>query len=158
MRGELVVMPAADFDAWIAAQRGGLASAQDAAPVPGEPRRPSSNVVEEGRRVAAEQGCLKCHSVDGTRHIGPTWTDLYQREERLANGKTVRADEAYLTKSMMDPAADIVNGFQNVMPTYQGKLSPPEVSAVVEYIKSLKTPAVGPGPSEGPVYESVPRK
>ncbi len=158
MRGELVVMPAADFDAWISAQRSGLASAQDAAPVSGEPRRPSSSVVEEGRRVAAEQGCLKCHSVDGTRHIGPTFTDLYQRDERLATGRTVRADEGYLTKSMMDPSADIVKGFQNVMPTYQGKLSPPEVAAVVEYIKSLKTPAVGPGPSEGPVYESVPRK
>jgi cytochrome c oxidase subunit 2 len=158
MLGELVVMPAADFDAWLGAQRAGLAAAQDAAAVPGERVLPASNVVEEGRRVAAEQGCLKCHSVDGTRHIGPTWTDLYRREQRLASGKTIRADEAYLTKSMMDPAADIVNGFQNVMPTYQGKLTPPEVAAVVEYIKTLRTPAVGPGPSEGPVYESVPRK
>lgn len=158
MLGELVVMPAADFDQWLSQQRRGLASAQDAAPVPGERIRPASNVVEEGRRVAAEQGCLKCHSVDGTRHIGPTWTDLYLRDERLQNGKTVRADEGYLTKSMMDPAADLVQGFQNVMPTYQGKISPPDVAAVVEYIKSLKTPAVGSGPSEGPVYESVPRK
>jgi len=158
MLGELVVMPAADFDDWMAQQRRGLASAQDAAPVPGEPVRPASSVVEEGRRVAAEQGCLKCHSVDGTRHIGPTWTDLYLRDEKLASGKLVRADEGYLTRSMMDPAADVVHGFQNVMPTFQGKLSPPEIAAVVEYIKSLKTPAAGSGPSEGPVYESVPRK
>jgi cytochrome c oxidase subunit 2 len=158
MLGELVVLPAADFDAWMTRQRQGLAQAQDAAPVPGEPVRPASTVVEEGRRVAAEQGCLKCHSVDGTRHIGPTWTDLYLREERLASGKLVRADEGYLTRSMMDPAAELVHGFQNVMPTYQGKLSPPEVAAVVEYIKSLKTPAVGSGPAEGPVYEPVPRK
>jgi cytochrome c oxidase subunit 2 len=119
---------------------------------------PSSNVASEGRRVAAEQGCLKCHSVDGTRHIGPTWSDLYGKDERLANGKQVRADEAYLTKSMMDPAADLVQGYQNVMPTFQGKLSPPEVAALVEYIKSLRSPAVGAGPSEGPVYESAPRK
>jgi cytochrome c oxidase subunit 2 len=158
MLGELVVMPAADFDAWIAAQRRGLAQAQDGAAVPGERILPASNVVEEGRRMAAEQGCLKCHSVDGTRHIGPTWTDLYLRDERLVNGKSVRADEGYLTRSMMDPAADIVQGFPNVMPTYQGKMSPPEVAAIVEYIKSLKTPAVASGPSEGPVYEPVPRK
>jgi len=158
MLGELVVMPQEEFDGWLSAQRRGLAAAQDAAPVRGERVMPASNVAEEGRRVAAEQGCLKCHSVDGTRHIGPTWSDLYLRDERLASGKTVRADEAYLTKSMMDPAADVVQGFQNVMPTYQGKLSPPEVAAVVEYIKSLRSPAVGSGPSEGPVYESVPRK
>jgi cytochrome c oxidase subunit 2 len=37
-------------------------------------------------------------------------------------------------------------------------MTPPEVAAVVEYIKSLKTPAVQAGPSEGPVYESTPRK
>ena len=158
MLGELVVMPAADFDAWLTQQRRGFASSQDAAPVPGERVMPASNVAEEGRRVATEQGCLKCHSVDGTRHIGPTWTDLYLRDERLTSGKTVRADEAYLTKSMMDPAADVVQGFQNVMPTYLGKMSPPEVAAVVEYIKSLRTTAVASGPSEGPVYESVPRK
>lgn len=158
MLGELIVMPEADFDEWIGRQRQGLASAQDAAPLPGEQLLPGSTLAEQGRRVAAENGCLKCHSVDGTRHIGPTWTDLYLREERLANGKIVVADEGYLTKSMMDPAADIVQGFQNVMPTFQGKLSPPEVAAVVEYIKSLQTPAVGRGPSEGPVYESVPRK
>jgi cytochrome c oxidase subunit 2 len=58
----------------------------------------------------------------------------------------------------MDPAAEIVEGYQNVMPTYQGKMSPPEVAAVVEYIKSLRTPAVRSGPTEGPVYEAIPRK
>ena len=155
MLGSLVVMPADEFDAWMADQRRGLASAQDASALPGEPVLAASSVVDEGRRVAAEQGCLKCHSVDGSRHIGPTWVDLYLREERLKDGKSVLADEAYLTKSMMDPAADIVAGFQNVMPTFQGKITPPEVAAVVEYIKSLKTPAVRVGPSEGPVYEST---
>jgi cytochrome c oxidase subunit 2 len=158
MLGELVVLPAAEFDDWLVAQRRGLAAAQDSAPVAGEPVRLASNIVEEGRRVAAEQGCLKCHTVDGTRHIGPTWVDLYMREEKLTTGKTIVADEAYLTKSMMDPAADIVAGYQNVMPTYQGKLTPPEAAAIVEYIKSLRTTAVRSGPSEGPLYESIPRK
>jgi cytochrome c oxidase subunit II len=156
MRGEMVVMPAAEFDAWLERQRSGIATAQDSAPAPGESVLPASNLLEEGRRVAAEQGCMKCHSVDGTRHIGPTWTDLYMRDEKLANGKRVVVDEAYLTRSMMDPGAELVAGFQNVMPTYQGKLTPPEVAAVVEYIKSLRTPAVRSGPSEGPAYE--PRK
>ncbi|ACG72087.1 cytochrome c oxidase, subunit II [Anaeromyxobacter sp. K] len=158
MIGELVVMPAEEFDQWLATQGRGVAGSQDGTPVPGEPVRPASNVIEEGRRLASEQGCLKCHSVDGTRHIGPTWVDLYERNEKLQSGKSVQADEGYLTKSMMDPAADIVAGYQNVMPTYQGKLAPPEAAAIVEFIKSLKTPAVQSGPSEGPVYESIPRK
>jgi cytochrome c oxidase subunit 2 len=158
MLGELVVMPADEFDVWIAEQRRGLASSQDSAPVAGEPVRAASSLVEQGRIVAAEQGCLKCHTVDGSRHIGPTWVDLYLRREKLKDGREVVADEAYLTKSMMDPGADIVAGYQNVMPTFQGKLTPPEAAAIVEYIKSLKTPAVRVGPSEGPVYESIPNK
>jgi cytochrome c oxidase subunit 2 len=158
MLGELVVMPEAEYDAWIADQRRfDLASAQDSSPS-GARIVPGANIVDEGRRVAAEQGCLKCHSVDGTRHIGPTWVDLYDRQQKMKSGKTVRADEGYLTKSMMDPAAELVDGYQNVMPTYQGKMSPPEVAAIVEYIKTLRTPAVRAGPTEGPAYESIPRK
>ena len=158
MLGELVVLPAAEFDTWLADQRrGDKAVAQDSAST-GETVLAAGNLVADGERVAAEQGCLKCHSVDGSRHIGPTWVDLYLRQEKLADGRIIVADEAYLTRSMMDPAADIVAGFQNVMPTYQGKLTPPEVAAIVEYIKSLKTSAVRSGPSAGPVYESKPRQ
>jgi cytochrome c oxidase subunit 2 len=158
MLGEVVVMPAAEFDAWISQQRRGLAQAQDASGAPGEPVLRASSLVEEGQRVAASAGCLKCHTVDGGRHIGPTWLDLYGRAERLADGRRIVVDEGYLTRSMMDPGGEIVAGYQNVMPTYQGKLTPPEAAAVVEYMKSLKTPAVRSGPSEGPAYESIPRK
>jgi cytochrome c oxidase subunit 2 len=157
MLGELVVMPPEEFDRWIGEQRRGAAVAQQDSIPSGERVLEGGDIVSEGQRLAGAQGCLKCHSVDGTPHIGPTWVDLYLREQKLKDGNTVLADEAYLTKSMMDPAAQIVAGYQNVMPTYQGKLSPPEVAAVVEYIKSLKTPAVRSGPTGGPVYESKPR-
>jgi cytochrome c oxidase subunit 2 len=160
MLGELVVMPAPEFDAWLAGQRKGeaLAQAQDAAASSGETLLATSSLLEQGRNVAVQQGCLKCHSVDGSRHIGPTFQDLYLRREKLSTGEVVVADEAYLTRSMMDPAAQVVDGYQNVMPSFQGRLTPPEVAAVVEYLKSLKTPAVQAGPSEGPVYESSPRQ
>ncbi len=158
MLGRLVVMPQDEFDEWISEQRRGIAQAQDASAVPGEVVLAASNLVEEGRKVASQQGCLKCHSLDGSRHIGPTWVNLFLRREKLKDGSTVVADEAYITRSMMDPGAQIVAGYQNVMPTFQGKLTPPEAAALVEFIKSLKTPAVRPGASEGPVYESIPAR
>ena len=158
MLAELVVMPAPEFDQWMTEQRRGIQVAQDEALARGELVRPASNLIEEGQRVASEQGCLKCHSIDGTRHIGPTWANLYGRLEKLETGKTVVADEAYLTKSMMDPAADIVAGFPNVMPTYQGVLAPPQAAAIVEFIKSLRTSPVPTGPSEPPAYEPVPAR
>jgi cytochrome c oxidase subunit II len=158
MLGELVVMPQDEFDEWVTEQRKGLARAQDSSAAKGEVVLAGSNLVEEGRKAAAQQGCLKCHSVDGSRHIGPTWANLYMRMEKLKDGRQIVADEGYITKSMMDPAADVVAGFQNVMPTFQGKLPPPEAAAIVEYIKSLKTAAAQSGPSEPPVYESIERK
>ena len=53
------------------------------------------------------QGCVKCHSLDGEPHIGPTWLDLYMRRETLENGDVVVADEGYLTDSMIDPRGKI---------------------------------------------------
>jgi cytochrome c oxidase subunit 2 len=54
---------------------------------------------------------------------------------------------------MMDPGAKIVAGYQNVMPSFQGKLAAPEVAAIVEFIKSLHSDSVAVAPSKGPIYE-----
>lgn len=140
MLAEVVVMPPQQFDDWLAEQRRGPNVAQDAAPAPGEAFSVRADLVEQGRRVAAEQGCFKCHTVDGTRHIGPTWLDLYQRHEKLEGGKEVVVDEAYLTESMMDPRAKVVAGYIPVMPSYQGILPAGDVAALVELIKSIAGP------------------
>lgn len=158
MLGEVVVMKPEEFDAWIADQRRGVVAAQDSAPIPSENVDIRTSLVDQGRRLAAEYGCFKCHTVDGTQHIGPTWLDLYGKTERLEGGKTVLADESYLTRSMMDPRADVVAGFQPVMPTFQGRIPAPEVAAIVEFIKSLRTDIVRAEPSKGPIYAPIPGK
>jgi len=158
MMGEVVVMQAQEFDAWIADQRRGLAQAQDSAPAPGEAIDIRGSLLEQGRRLAGEYGCFGCHTVDGTQHIGPTWRDLYGKTERLEGGKSVRVDEGYLTRSMMDPRAEVVAGYQPVMPTFQGRVPAPEIAAIVEFIKSLRTDVVAAEPSKGPVYVPVPSK
>jgi cytochrome c oxidase subunit 2 len=155
MRGEVIVLKPQDFEDWLAFQHRGVVATQDGQPTALDFAPALGNMVDQGRRIAAEQGCVKCHSTDGTRHIGPTWLDLYHRREKLTDGSTVEADEAYLTESMMDPAQKIVEGFQPVMPSFQGKLAGPEVAALVEYIKSLQSDAVRTGPSEGPAYAPI---
>jgi len=150
MRAEVTVLPAAEYDAWLAQQRQGLVARQDMAPV----QTPASGLVDEGRLAAARQGCLGCHSADGSPHIGPTWRDLYGRRVHLKSGATVVADDGYLTESMMDPQAKIVAGYAPVMPTYQGQLSPLEAAAIVEYIRSLSEPGAAEKP-QGPAYEPI---
>jgi cytochrome c oxidase subunit 2 len=154
MLGEVEVMPQADFDAWLAESRQGtVAAAQDMGAGGFDVQ---ASLVEQGRTLSAQYGCFKCHTVDGTRHIGPTWLDLYRKNEQLEGGRVVVADEAYLTESMMDPGARLVAGYKNVMPTFQGKIPGPEIAAILEFIKTLRTDAVRPEPSKGPVYVPVP--
>lgn len=151
MWGEIVVMPAAEFDEWLAQQRHGLADRVDSGGDDGPSFR--GTIVEYGKRVAMAQGCLKCHSLDGEPHIGPTWLDLYRRRETLETGEVVLADEGYLTDSMFDPRAKIVKGYKPVMPTYKGRLTAPDSAALVEFIKSLRSPNLENIPSKEAVYE-----
>jgi cytochrome c oxidase subunit 2 len=155
MRGEVIVLKPEDYEDWLSSQRRGMARRQDGSPTALDYSPPLGNLVDQGRRLAQEQGCLKCHSVDGSQHIGPTWLDLYGRRERLSDGRIIAVDEGYITESMMDPFAKIVAGFKPVMPSFENKLAGPEVAAIVEYIKSLQSDAVRTGPSEGPAYAPV---
>ena len=155
MRAAIEVMEPAAFDQWREQETRGLALRRDTALVDPDSRLRGSDMVIMGRRLAVTEGCFKCHSVDGSPHIGPTWLDLYHRQEKMQDGSTVDAEEGYLTESMMDPAARVVEGFQPVMPSYQGRLAGPEVAALVEYIKSLQSDAVHPGPPEGPAYAPI---
>jgi cytochrome c oxidase subunit 2 len=145
MRGRVVVLAGPEYDAWAAGRLalGGLAA--------------HPNMAEIGRSVAAEQGCFRCHTPDGTPHLGPTWKDLYGSWETLADGTRVHVDEAYITKSMMDPLADMVAGYQPIMPGYQGRIDAADTAAVVEYMKSLSRYAVrGPLATKGPEGRTPP--
>jgi cytochrome c oxidase subunit II len=140
MRGEVIALAPADYER--ALDR--LAPVRVAGPVYGAPAVVGEQDPPEGlslaamgQRVAAQSGCLRCHTVDGTPHIGPTFAGLYGAEIPLADGHQVVADEKYLTESMMDPAARVHLGFRPVMPGYQGLLGAVEIGAVVEYIRTL---------------------
>ncbi len=109
---------------------------------------PPRSMAEWGRQVAAEKGCLACHTLDGQPHIGPTWRGLWYRQTTLADGTTLVANEAYLTRSMMDPMVEVVAGYAPVMPTYLGLLDPAEVGAILELIRSIAEPL--PSPSRYP--------
>lgn len=145
MRARVVALAPADYEAWRAGrrepeERGGAAALSRRVggfePLEvGAPR--AGDLAERGRVVAAEHGCFRCHTVDGTPHIGPTWKNLYGSWERLSDGSRVLVDESYITESMMDPMTKIVAGYQPVMPSYRGEIDAPETAAIVELMKSL---------------------
>ena len=158
MIGEVVVLAAADFDRWKERQRmGPLGDRTDASSSEGSGTEFKSDLLSYGRRVASVQGCFKCHTIDGTQHIGPTWNDLYMRKTEMATGETIVADEGYLTESMMEPYRKMVKGYAQVMPSYRGKLSAPESAALVEYIKSLRSNSLENMKAKEPAYGPLER-
>lgn len=96
-------------------------------------------LAAEGKAIAGANGCLACHSVDGKSGVGPTWKGLYDHDVTVADGSKVRADDAYLRESIVNPAAKVVKGYNpNVMPAGPGQgLNDGQLGALVEYIKSL---------------------
>lgn len=91
-----------------------------------------------GETLAEGQGCLQCHTTDGRPGTGPTWKGLAGSTRPLANGEEVVADDAYLFNSIVDPASQVVEGFDPNMPTfYQDQLNEQQINDLVEYIKSL---------------------
>jgi cytochrome c oxidase subunit 2 len=93
--------------------------------------------VDAGRKLFQVRGCQQCHSVDGSAKTGPSLLGVFGHEQALAGGSSVVADENYIRESILEPQAKVVAGFDPVMPTYQGRLSDPEIMAIIEYLKSL---------------------
>ncbi|WP_373047091.1 cytochrome c oxidase subunit II [Vulgatibacter sp.] len=92
---------------------------------------------ELGEKLYTSKACFTCHSTDGSVKVGPTFQGLFGKQEQLTTGQTVPVDEEYLRESILQPNAKVVQGYQPVMPTYQGQLSDREVSGLIEYIKTL---------------------
>ena len=84
------------------------------------------------------RGCKQCHTVDGTIKIGPSFKGTFGTARAMTDGQQVTMDENYTRASITDPLLQIVAGFDPVMPTYQGRLKDEEITAIIEYIKTLK--------------------
>lgn len=91
-----------------------------------------------GEKLYASKACNTCHSIDGSAKVGPSWKGLFGKTRTLANGSSVVADENYIRESMTAPNAKVAQGFSPVMPTYAGVLKDKEITALIEYIKTLK--------------------
>lgn len=78
--------------------------------------------------------CSTCHSLDGTGVVGPSLQGYAAR----AATETDLSAEAYTYQSIVQPAAHIVAGFQNVMyGQYGQKLSQQQLADLIAYLLTL---------------------
>ncbi|MEM6777587.1 MAG: cytochrome c oxidase subunit II [Planctomycetota bacterium] len=111
-----------ELDAWIKANS---ARPGDMAP------------AEWGQLLYNRRGCSGCHSIDGSKLVGPTFKDLFGSEHGLTTGESIVVDENYVRESILAPKAKIVAGYQPVMPSYKGQLSDDDIASIIEYLASI---------------------
>lgn len=95
----------------------------------------TSASAETGALLYKAKGCNACHSVDGTKLVGPSFKGIWDRMESCSTGD-VKVDEAYVRESMLQPMAKVVNGYPPAMPPQT--LTDIEIESLTLYIKSLK--------------------
>ncbi|HET7290619.1 MAG TPA: cytochrome c oxidase subunit II [Thermodesulfobacteriota bacterium] len=94
--------------------------------------------AELGEKLYKEKGCNACHSVDGSKIVGPSFKGIYGHTVELQDGSTVDVDENYIRESILEPQTQVVKGFQPVMPSFKGILSDEDITSLIAYIKTLK--------------------
>ena len=125
MQRPVIVTTQSDYDSWIKEQ-----TATEAALV-------AKGGPDAGKALVAQNGCAACHSIDGSKLVGPTWRGLFGSPVKLSTGKVVTADEAYLIESVAAPSAKVVDGFPDgVMPKFN--LTDAQIKNIASYIETLK--------------------
>ena len=99
-------------------------------------------------------GCLACHTVDGTRAVGPSFLGIIGRSVEVVDAggasSTVVVDEAFVRASITDPGAAVRVGYPpGTMPAYT--LEEAELAGIVTELAGLsQTEAVTAGQQDEP--------
>jgi cytochrome c oxidase subunit 2 len=95
----------------------------------------------EGEAILQKFGCIGCHSLDGSKGVGPTFRGLFGRQTTVVTAgkeRTITVDADYIRRSILEPQADLVQGFPPVMPAFAGQIGEEELAEIVEYLEGLK--------------------
>lgn len=126
MGGTIYVMEPADYEAWLAHGRGGGSGA--------------ATMATAGSQLFQQYHCNGCHGETGQGGRGPSLAGLFGGTVPIQQGKsvtTVKADEKYLRDSIMTPQAQVVAGYEPLMPSYQGQIGEQDLLQIIAYIKAL---------------------
>jgi len=123
MLSKVKVIPEADYEKWLA---------QSDIPADEPP----------GLTLIKRNGCVACHSLDGIKIVGPSFKGIYGHEvEVVTNGqdRTITVDDEYIKRSIQEPNADVVKGFNpGLMISYKELVPEEDIQKIIDYIKELK--------------------
>jgi cytochrome c oxidase subunit 2 len=93
--------------------------------------------AEAGQKLHVAKACNLCHSIDGSKLVGPSFKGLWGRTAETTAGP-VTVDLAYFTESIRNPNAKVSTGYPAAMPPQA--LSDVEVESLALCVQSLVDP------------------
>jgi cytochrome c oxidase subunit 2 len=121
MGGWVWVLEPADFQRWLS--QGGS----------------GPSMAEEGERLFVQHHCAGCHR--GSQTVkAPQLEGVFGRPVPIQEGSDIHfvtADGTYVRDSILRPKAQVVAGFEPVMPSYQDQLSEQDLLKIIAYIRSI---------------------
>jgi cytochrome c oxidase subunit 2 len=130
MLAKVVVHVPEEYQAWLAEQR-----------------RLEANMdpVARGRKLYFSKGCAQCHSLDGSRMVGPSFKDLYGIEEQFTDGSRAIVDDDFIRQFVRNPTQRIPVGYAPGMSPFDTTMLPEEdVSRIILFMKSISVHYKGP--------------
>ena len=117
MLSTVEVVSQEDFDKWLASE---------------------SSEQEEAVALFNNYGCTGCHSLDGSRNVGPSLKNLFGKKQIVVDAENkeheIVVDKQYLREAIYEPEKYVVKGYPAVMPSYKGQVSGKEVERMIGWI------------------------
>jgi cytochrome c oxidase subunit 2 len=127
MVGRVSVVSEQDFDDWLNGFK----------PLQGSDHPVDGSVAQEGQQLFLKLQCIKCHS-NQKNNKAPVLAGIYGERRELKGGGAEIVDDDYILESILKPRAKIAQGYEPIMPSYEGQATAEELTALVAYIKSLR--------------------
>lgn len=129
MNANVIVLSQGEYDKWYTDTTTVIKISADSAP------------GAEGKEIMKINGCTACHSTDGSRIIGPSYLNLWDKQQIvIRDGKEfpVKVDADYIKKAIYDPNSEIVKGYPTgLMQSYKDIITADDLVRIVEYLKTL---------------------
>lgn len=89
--------------------------------------------------LLSKYGCIACHSVDGSKMIGPSFLDLAKGKVKVKNNngkeKDVVINAEYIRRAIVEPNEEIVVGYRKFsMPEQKHRLKGKDLEKIVKLL------------------------
>ncbi len=118
MIGSVFAMEPLEYQEWL--ERGGA----------------EGSLSSQGEKLFHQYGCANCHHFDGHGRA-PNLQGIYMQPVRITDLGTVTANPGYIRESILHPRAKLVEGFTDIMPTFEGQLSEEQLIQLIAYIRAI---------------------